>query len=339
MSNKNLHVAKETQNDEFYTQYSDIELECTHYISEFEDKAVYCNCDNLYKSNFFKYFANNFKRFKLKQLACSCFDMDSIVKGTILFLIEEPVTTNAHSVVIKDIVDMNKDGQCDYSDVLLMIDEIKRNPDSSLKDIISYQNLESDYEYQAGDFRSDECVELLKQSDIVVTNPPFSLFRDFIVILEKYHKKYLAIGSTSAVTYKDVFPYFRKNVLWWGYNKPTDYVQPDGSIKKIMTRWYVNLGKYKPCEFLELTKSYDSSYQHYDNFDAININNISDIPFDYKGVMGVPISFIDFYNPEQFKLIGHEHDINGRGTNVSNGQFEIEGKGVFKRILIALKEA
>ena len=194
---------------------------------------------------------------------------------------------------------------------------------------------------QNGDFRSDECIESLKEADIIVTNPPFSLFREYLSQLVKYDKKFIIIGSKNAITYKEFFPLLKDNEVWIGYNSPIEFSTPDGITTKLngLTRWFTNLDISKCHEKLILWKNYTpEKYPKYDNYDAINVDRVADIPVDYDGVMGVPITFLDKYNPEQFEIIGHEHDINGNGGNgVIHGQFEYSGRGFYKRILIRKK--
>jgi hypothetical protein len=188
-----------------------------------------------------------------------------------------------------------------------------------------------------GDFRSSECIELLKEADIIVTNPPFSLFREYIAQLIDYDKKFICIGSQNAITYKEFFPLLKENKVWLGYTSPKEFKQPDDSIKKFGNiSWFTNLDIIKRHEFIDLIEKYNpDKYPKYDNYDAINVDKVLDIPVDYDGVMGVPITFMDKYNPEQFEIIGHEHDLNGNGgRGIAHGQFEVKNKGVYKRILI-----
>lgn len=198
-----------------------------------------------------------------------------------------------------------------------------------------------------GDFRSPECVELLKESDIVVTNPPFSLFREFVALLMKYEKKFVIIGNKNAITYKEIFPLIKDNKVWLGYTSPNEFIIPGGEITKQVTglcRWYTNLEIPKRHEPMLLGGSYERGskkgmFPKYDNYDAINVDRVCDIPEDYDGVMGVPITFLDKYCPEQFELIGHEHDLNGNGGDgIKGGQFEINQAGKYKRILIRRKK-
>ena len=191
-----------------------------------------------------------------------------------------------------------------------------------------------------GDFRNKECLDLLDECDIVVTNPPFSLFREYVAVLMEHKKKFLIIGNKNAITYKEFFPLLKEDEVWIGCTNVKEFLQPDGSIKKFGNiGWFTNLDVAKRHEKLILWKQYTpEEYPKYDNYDAINVNKVSEIPIDYGGVMGVPITFLDKYSPEQFEIIGHEHDTNGNGGNgVTHGQFEYNGCGFYKRILIRKK--
>ncbi len=325
MANKNLHAAKKAKKDEFYTQLTDIERELQHYWPHFRGKVVLCNCDDPYESNFFKYFALRFNQLGLKKLICTCYDGSPVV-GTELQLPfewgDEAQSDNsqaaetiplygskrAYKVEITQVDDRNGDGAVDLCDVQELLKN-DRNAISTLK--------------QHGDFRSQECIELLKQADIVVTNPPFSLFREYLAQLVEYDKKFLIIGNVNAVTYKEVFPLIKENRLWFGpsissgdrkFNVPDDYplnaagcgIDPDGRryIRVKGIRWFTNLDHKKRHEMLDLVCRYSpEEYPKYDNYDAINVDRTSDIPYDYDGVMGVPITFLDKYNPEQFEIV------------------------------------
>lgn len=192
-----------------------------------------------------------------------------------------------------------------------------------------------------GDFRSQGCIEILKEADIVCTNPPFSLFRSYVAQLVEYKKKFLVIGNKNALTYKSIFPLIKDNKLWLGCSNPNKFVSAEGITRKVegLCRWFTNLENTKCQEKLVLKEKYiPERYSKYDNYDAINVNKVLEIPIDYYGVMGVPVTFLDKYNPEQFEIIGHEHDINGNGgEGIKEGQFEINSKGIYKRILIRRK--
>ncbi len=272
-SNSNLHKAKNVKNDEFYTQMADIEREIKYYKPYFKDKVVYCNCDDPRVSNFFLYFARAFEHLGLKKLISSCYK--SI----------EPDLFSQHDSEQAIYLDFNGE----FNKNMPLLDETK------------IQTFEGD-----GDFRNQENIELLKQADIVVTNPPFSLFREYVAQLIKYDKKFLIIGSDNARTYKEVFGFIKENKLWGGINKVKEFLQRDGSIKKFGNiGWYTNLEHKRRNEEIFLWREYDENkYPKYFNFDAINIDKVSDIPYDYDGLMGVPISFLDKYNPNQFEIIG-----------------------------------
>ena len=307
MANKNLNAAKTAKKDEFYTQLSDIERELQHYWPHFRDKVVLCNCDDPYESNFFKYFALNFNQLGLKKLICTCYD-GSPIMGTQLMLFgldaEGEEKKVAYKVEITEVSDVNGDGAVDLADVEYLIKNDK-NVLSCLRG--------------NGDFRTKECIELLKKADIVVTNPPFSLFREYIGQLMEYGKKFLIVGNQNNVGYKEVFPMIQKNLIWLGVNAgshkfqvPDDfernntYIDNDGKkyAKFGNICWFTNLDHNKRHEELDLIRSYSpNEYPHYENYDAIEIPKVSDIPYDYPGIMGVPITFLDKYNPEQFEII------------------------------------
>ena len=306
MANANLTQAKKAKNDEFYTQLSDIERELSHYKEHFRGKTVLCNCDDPYVSNFFRYFAYNFEHLGLKRLITTCYksqDMD-------LF----STNTNEQAIWLEYLGDKNGD----------------RIPSP---DEIGIHHFKGD-----GDFRSAECIELLKQADIVVTNPPFSLFREYVAQLIEYDKKFLIIGSKNAITYKEVFPLIAANKMWVGVQpmgvdmlfdipkerseelksnteaKGSTYRVIDGVIKaRSASIWFTNLDHNKRHEELILYKTYNpEDYPKYDNYDAINVDKTSDIPYDYNGVMGVPITFLDKYNPEQFEIVAFRKGADGK---------------------------
>ena len=305
MAQKGLSAAKTAKKDEFYTQMMDIERELQHYWPHFRDKVVLCNCDDPYESNFFKYFALHFNHLGLKKLICTCYN-GSPVQGNELMIdfgdfSEEPKKI-AYKVEITEVKDMNGDGAVDLSDVQYLLKNNK-NVLTTLK---------------TGDFRDPECIELLKQSDIVVTNPPFSLFREYIAQLMEYGKKFLIVGHQNAITYKEVFPLIKDNKVWLGYGfkgaaahffSPYEDIATAGNHKQNMIRvsgvtWMTNLEIPKRNEELDLVCHYSSEeYPKYDNYDAVNICKTIDIPCDYDGYMGVPITFLDKYNPNQFEII------------------------------------
>ena len=313
MSNINLlKNAKLNKKDEFYTQLVDIEKEFVNYRTQFKGKTVYCNADDPFESNFFKYLASNFNFLGLKKLIATSYAGSPITGRQLsLFDIEgvkskkkkEPI-----KISIEEVKDFNKDGAIDISDIEYLL---KNNKNSSAA-------LEGD-----GDFRSDECIKMLKEADIIVTNPPFSLFREYIAQLEKYNKKYLIIGNTNAITYKETFALIKKNKMRTGYtyfNVGMFFVVPkswdkyhhidiDGNkIARVSTScWFTNLHVKKHTEDLILYKTYKGNeieYPMYENYNAIEVSKVADIPMNYKGLMGVPITFIDKYNPKQFEIIG-----------------------------------
>ena len=250
--NSNMHAAKKNQNDEFYTQLADIESEVMRYKDQFKGKVVFCNCDDPAQSNFWKFFELNFDNFGLKKLISTHFD------------------ENQQSYKLEIIGDINGDGKITSKDVVKT--PLKQN----------------------GDFRSDECVELLKEADIVCTNPPFSLFREYIEQLVEYKKKFLVIGNTNAITYKETFKLIKDGKVYLGLTYPKEFVQPDKTIKKFGNiGWFTNLEIKKKPNIPILIKKYNpKDYPQYDNYSAINVNKVKDIPYDYQGVMGVPITIL-----------------------------------------------
>ena len=324
--NTQLGNAKKAKKDEFYTQLGDINAELGHYTAHFAGKVVFCNCDDPYESNFFKYFAANFNALKLKRLVATCY-AGSPVAGRQLDLFEvadedgcsprEGACPHApqripHKIVINEVTDVNGDGRIDLADVEWLI--------KNDKNVLT--RLEGD-----GDFRSAECVELLKESDIVVTNPPFSLFREYVAQLVQYGKKFLIIGHLNAIHYKEIFPLIRDNKMWLGvrFNKriagknmtfqvPDDYpmhgtemYKADGKkyISVAGTGWFTNLDhKKRHDEFVFVRRYNPNDYPRYANYDAIEVSKTADIPEDWDGMMGVPDTFLDKYNPDQFEIIG-----------------------------------
>ncbi len=309
MANKNLNAAKMAKKDEFYTQLTDIERELQHYWPHFHGKVVLCNCDDPYESNFFKYFALRFNQLGLKKLICTCYN-GSPVQGNELMIdfgdFAEDSKKIAYKVEITEVRDMNGDGAVDLSDVRYLL--------QNDKNVLSV--------LRTGDFRDPECVELMKQADIVVTNPPFSLFREYIGQLMEYGKKFLIIGNIMDVSCKEIFPLILDNKVWLGYKsgdmafRVPSYYEPretrywqdaDGQKWRSMGNicWYTNLDHNKRHEFIDLICRYNKDkYPHYDNFDAIDVGKVTDIPLDYDQTMGVPLSFLDKYCPEQFEIIG-----------------------------------
>ena len=312
--NNNLHTAKATKNDEFYTQLEDIENELKYYKEYFKDKVVYCNCDgflNEEKSNFFVYFSLNYEFLGLKGLICTKYN------------------PNGKGRKYEYYGDLNGNNYPDEEEIFT-------------------SDLEGD-----GDFRSEECIELLKKCDIVCTNPPFSLFRQYIAQLFEYKKDFLIIGNVNAISYKEVFPMIKENKMWLGvssFNKgmyfgvPDDYTYADTykfdrerNGKKVMRVssicWFTNLDHKKRHEELLLYKKYNTEeYPKYDNYDAIEVSKVTDIPMDYDGVMGVPITFLDKYCPEQFEIVGQM--MTTKVTEFNFGYPYINGKKKFARLLI-----
>lgn len=323
--NKSLHIASKVKQDEFYTQLADIENELKHYKEHFIGKVVFCNCDDPYESNFFKYFAMNFNHLGLKKLIATCYDNSPIAFTQLSLLGKDNEKTfpnknrKTYKIEITEVKDFNNDGAVDLSDV----DYLLRNNQNTLSHLKGN-----------GDFRSEECIKLLKQADIIVTNPPFSLFREYVAQLIEYNKKFLILGNQNAITYKEIFQLLKENKMWLGYKSGDmaftvpSYYEPretrfwiDESGQKWRSMgnicWFTNLDIRKRHEDLPLYKQYNSDeFPKYDNYDAINIDKVSDIPYDYYECMGVPITFLDKYNPEQFEII----DINPHFfTMVSQG--------------------
>ncbi len=333
-ANRNLHKAKSNKKDEFYTQLVDIENELRHYSDHFRGKVVYCNCDDPRVSNFFHYFAYNFRVLGLKKLITTCYKNQQ----------------------------MNMFSQHDAEKAIwLEYDGTENETGVPSVEDIGIHYLEGD-----GDFRSEECIELLKQADIVVTNPPFSLFREYVAQLIEYDKKFLIIGHQNAITYKEIFPLIKDNKLWLGhaqkavtmlFDVPTEfadeivatrkegssYVVVDGRVKSKMrnAKWFTNLDHNKRHEDQILYKKYTpEEYPHYDNYDAIEVSKVAHIPKDWDGAMGVPITFLDKHNPDQFEIIWTT-DRGGDGMleemKRPHSRYDapvIQGQGKYKRIFI-----
>ena len=335
---ESLTTAKDVKQDEFYTQLDDIAKELKYYKQHFKGKVVLCNCDDPYESNFFKYFALNFNQLGLKKLIATCYDGSPVAGDELplLFEIEENEPKKiAYKVEITEVQDYNKDGAVNLADVQYLIQNDK-NVLSLLKG--------------NGDFRSQECIELLKEADIVVTNPPFSLFREYVSQLMAYNKKFLIIGNMNAITYKEIFPLIKNNELWLGVTRhgtgsmwfkiPETFPQKSGQrIENGVrfqtignTAWFTNLDHSLRHEEIVLYKEYNSAeYPKYDNYDAINVNKVTEIPIDYDGVVGVPITFLGSYNPDQFEIIKFR-----KGDD--DKDLTINGKSPYFRILIRNKK-
>lgn len=379
MANNNLTSAKKARNDEFYTQYEDIQKEVQAYIDYnpdvFRGKVVYLNCDDPYESNFFKFFANKFNDYGIKKLIATSY-FNSPVAGTELQssllpdmpdkeispvkksspqtnTTTEDGETKGRVIEITEVSDENGDGIYDLEDIKKII---QANGGG--------RSLKGDDDFPPGDFRSKECVELLKQADIVVTNPPFSLFREYVAQLFEYDKKFLIIGNMNAITYKEIFPKIKENKMWLGvtgFNQgmfffvPDDFIHaktykfekkgPDGrKINRVAgVCWFANIDhgkRHQPLELMsmEQNKKFNNSiikselaYKKYDNYDAIEVPLVQAIPNDYDGAMGVPITFLDKYNPDQFEIIKFRH-----GNDEKD--LAVDGKTPYFRILIRHKK-
>ena len=306
-----LDAAKKNKNDEFYTQLPDIEAELKHYRAQFEGKTILCNCDDPFESNFFKYFAMNFRRLGIKKLIASCYS-PSPIQGEELSLFDLAGMTEAeaearrpYKIEITDIPDANGDGAVDLSDVEYLL-----RHDANVLTVLEGN----------GDFRSEECLALLDEADVVVTNPPFSLFREYLALLIERDKKFLVVGNQNAITYKEIFPLIKSNKVWLGYGFKrnmahfyTPYApysqwieqEGEGVVRVAGVQWFTNMDLAKRHENVILVEKYTSDrYPHYDNYDAIEVSKSSEIPEDWTGVMGVPITFLNKYNPDQFEIIG-----------------------------------
>jgi len=323
--NKNLNKAKSSKKDEFYTQLTDIEKEMKHYKKHFKGKVVYCNCDDPRVSNFFHFFSYNFEKLGLKKLIATCYKNQEL-----------------------DLFSQNESEQAIY----LEYEGDKNGNNIPDKEEIIVKPMNGD-----GDFRNEESIELLKQSDIIVTNPPFSLFRDFISQLIDYDKKFIVLGNQNAIIYTEIFPYIRDGKLWLGvdnggtkwFQVPQDYeIKTKTRIKtengkkyfsmgSIM--WYTNLDTKKRHEELILYKKYTpEEYPKYDNYDAIEVAKYAEIPLDYNGVMGVPITFLDKFNPDQFEIIGSNRGIGQDPKGIYGRGSFLNGKETFKRLFIRNKK-
>ena len=285
-NNSNLGAAKRAKNDEFYTQLTDIEKELRHYRKHFRGATVLCNCDDPFESNFFKFFVLNFKRLGLKKLIATCYEGSAVAEY-------RDGKAKPYKAVVTTVHDTTGDGGVDMEDVRNLF-ELGEN---------ELVELEGN-----GDFRSEECLALLDEADIVVTNPPFSLFREYVSVLMEHEKKFIVIGSQNAITYKEFFPLLKDNKVWLGSTHPKEFIQRNGTVKKFGNIcWFTNLDIKKRHEELILVKKYtghEGEYPTYDNYDAIEVSKVVDIPLDYAGVMGVPITFLDKYCPDQFEIVG-----------------------------------
>jgi hypothetical protein len=329
-----LDAAKKNKHDEFYTQLSDIEAELRHYRPHFAGKTVLCNCDDPFESNFFKYFALNFRRLGIKKLIASCYS-PSAVQGQELPLFELEGMSQAdaeakkpYKIEITEIPDANGDGAVDLADVEYLL-----RHDANVLSVLEGN----------GDFRSQECLDLLDEADIVVTNPPFSLFREYIAVLLQRDKKFLVVGNQNAITYKEIFPLIQANRLWLGfgfkrnmahfytpYAPYSQWIEQEGEgvVRVAGVQWFTNMDLPKRHENLILVEKYSPDrYPSYDNYDAIEVAKSADIPEDWTGVMGVPITFLNKYNPEQFEILGIAKAPLGKASKVYPRQTQVSKTG------------
>lgn len=324
-NNSNLGAARRAKNDEFYTQLTDIEKELRHYRGHFKGATVLCNCDDPFESNFFKFFVLNFTRLGLKKLIATCYEGSAVAEY-------RDGKAKPYKAVVTTVHDTTGDGGVDMEDVRNLF-ELGEN---------ELVELEGD-----GDFRSEECLALLDEADIVVTNPPFSLFREYVAVLMEHQKNFVIVGNKNAITYKEIFPLLKDDSVWLGSESPSEFFTPDGMTKRVtgLTRWFTNLDIKKRHEELILVKKYaghEDEYPKYDNYDAIEVSKVADIPFDYDGVMGVPITFLDKYSPDQFEIVGGT--ANGQVPNAMKiGHYRtynnpvIGDRKVYQRILVRNK--
>ena len=342
--NRDLNKAKSARKDEFYTQLTDIEKEMRYYRKHFKGKTVFCNCDDPFESNFFKYFVLNFNRLGLKKLIATCY-IGSPIAGIQFSLSDlfddfpkEDVSQKNRQIkpykaIVNTVYDKTGDGSIDMMDVARLF-ESGENQLTRLKG--------------DGDFRSPECLELMDEADIVVTNPPFSLFREYVATLIEHNKKFIIIGGIGAFTYKETFPLLMNNQMWIGasihsgdraFFVPDDYpLQASGCgidettgrkyIRVKGVRWFTNLDLKQRHEEIILVHRYNQErYPKYDNFDAVEVSKTNDIPYDYDGTMGVPITFLDKYNPDQFEIVGITKTWFGAATKIYPKQIQVDKSG------------
>ena len=325
--NRSLHAAKSTKQDEFYTQLSDIEKELKHYAKHFKGKTVLCNCDDPRVSNFFHYFSHNFEKLKLKKLITTCYKSDDA----------DLFSKNASEKGKYLVYEGDKDG------------DRRPGPDET-----AIRDLKGN-----GDFRSPECIALLEQADIVVTNPPFSLFREYVQQLVEHDKKFLVIGNQNAISYREVFELIKSDRMWLGYTHPVEFMVPDHYEMRAVRSWrddagnnwrslgnacwFTNLDIGKRHEELITVKTYNANeHPEYDNYRAIEVARYKDIPTDFNGVMGVPITFLDHYNPDQFEIVGSDYEVKlgllpkvvKPGWQGKTDRGYLGGKRLFARILV-----
>ena len=342
-----LHSAKLAKNDEFYTQFADIEKELYHYRKHFCNKIIFCNCDDPHESNFFKYFALNFNFFCLKKLIATCYVGSSVADMQLSLFGDErsenKTTRTPYKIEISE-VPANAERSFGLADVEYLL--------GNKKNVLTRLNGD-------GDFRSSECVELMTQADVVVTNPPFSLFREFVGQLDEHDKKFIIIGNKNAITYKEIFKLIKGNKVWIGmtpmgtdmlFDVPEYFAKEllankkEGSSYKIVNGvikgrsqaiWFTNLETKKRHKKLKLYKTYNvAEYPKYDNYDAVEVSRVAEIPVDYDGVMGVPISFLDKYNPNQFEILGSNRGVDQDPNGVYGRGSHLNGKETFKRLFI-----
>lgn len=345
--NSNLYDSSRNKQDEFYTNLQLVEDELKHYREHFKGKRVLCNCDDPYESNFFKYFAMSFNSLGLKSLTATCYaaspfaqmELDLFGDGLnaeVKRREERRRKKQPYKIVINEVMDVNGDGRIDLADVEWLIKN-KKNVLTKLKG--------------DGDFRSPECVALLDEADVVVTNPPFSLFREYMALLMEHGKQFLIVGNMNAVTYKEVFPLIKDNKVWLGNKsghfwfkvpdsyeeKATDFkIDENGQKWRRMGNicWFTNLDIEKRHEKMTLFRHYSpEEYPTYDNYDAIEVSKTDNIPVDWNGTMGVPITFMAQYNPEQFEIVGNEYSL-----GIEKGRGYINGKRMYGRIFIRRKQ-
>src|SRR3989339_782829 len=367
---KNLKKARKAKNDEFYTQFIDIQKEIEKYLDynpdTFRNKVVYCNCDDPFESNFFRYFVLNFNKLGLKQLITTSYKPSPVANTQLNLFGDDKTLTkskgrpkiNANKFIVSDVRDIDGDGEFNLKDIAKQLKANKHNEWTPLEG--------------AGDFRSDECINLLKQSDIVVTNPPFSLFREYVKQLFDYNKKFVIIGNMNAITYKEIFPLIKENKMWLGngfhagnayFSTPLAkeygegvYMPETGLVKFRNVCWFTNLDhgrRHQPLPLMTMKENLKyskhkeikgkKSYDKYDNYDAIEVPFTDAIPSNYKGVMGVPVTFLDKYNPEQFEILGNSN-VRGEREHLMNKVKSatdcsyINGKPQYARILIKKKK-
>lgn len=363
MANRNLTIAKKAKNDEFYTQYPDIQKEIESYLEydkeTFKGRVIYCNCDDPFESNFFRYFVLNFNRLGLKKLITTSYK-PSPVANTQLGLFGNDKTLSpikgrpkitANKFVINEVGDVDRDGSFTLKDIAELLKTNKNN---------EWAPLEKD-----GDFKSEECIELLKQSDIVITNPPFSLFREYVKQLFDYDKRFVIIGNLHAIAYKEIFPLIKGNKMWLGngfhagnayFSTPNIrefaggvYDEKTGLVKFRNCCWFTNLDhgkRHQPLKLMTMEENLKfnkkmrskTGYEHYDNYDAIEVPFTDAIPSDYSGVMGVPVSFLGSYNPDQFEILGSNRGTDQDPEKIYGKGSYLNGKETFKRIFIKHKK-